>query len=173
MQIEYREIPGFSGYFISIDQSVWSNRSRWGILKQLRRIKPQVNRNGYLVVRLRPSRTEFKEITLHSLMLSTFVGPRPSDKSVTRHLNGNRLDNRIENLAWGTPKENSEDSIRHGTSNRGERNAMAKFTKSDIKRIRTESQTGGRGTQNRLAREYNCTTAAISYVVNRLNWSWL
>lgn len=32
-----------------------------------------------------------------------------------RHLNGNPYDNRLENLAWGTPSENMLDKVRHGT----------------------------------------------------------
>jgi len=32
-----------------------------------------------------------------------------------RHLNGQPLDCRAENLAWGTPRQNRLDSVRHGT----------------------------------------------------------
>lgn len=51
---------------------------------------------------------------VHRLMLEAFVGPCPPGM-VTRHLNGNPRDNRLENLCWGTYSENTYDTIRHGT----------------------------------------------------------
>ena len=50
---------------------------------------------------------------LHDLVLTAFVGPRPAG-AVARHLNDNRTDNRIENLAWGTRSENQHDAFRNG-----------------------------------------------------------
>lgn len=49
----------------------------------------------------------------HQLILETFVGPRPKGQEA-RHLNDIRSDNRVENLAWGTHKENYEDMKKNG-----------------------------------------------------------
>jgi thymidylate synthase ThyX len=38
-----------------------------------------------------------------------------ADDTVVRHLNDNALDNRVENLAWGTDEENRQDSKANGT----------------------------------------------------------
>jgi hypothetical protein len=35
---------------------------------------------------------------------------------VCRHLDGNPINNRLENLRWGTHKENKADAIKHGTA---------------------------------------------------------
>jgi hypothetical protein len=48
------------------------------------------------------------------LMLEAFVGPPPSSKHVARHLDDDRSHNLLENLAWGTPKQNAEDASRNG-----------------------------------------------------------
>jgi hypothetical protein len=53
-------------------------------------------------------------VRVHVLVCETFIGPRP-DGLLTRHLNGNPYDNRIENLAYGTVSENSLDCVSHGT----------------------------------------------------------
>jgi len=47
--------------------------------------------------------------------LETSVGPCP-EGHVTRHLNGDPTDNRLENLRWGTRSENQRDSVKHGTT---------------------------------------------------------
>lgn len=52
---------------------------------------------------------------VHRLVCEAFHGERP-DGAVVRHLNGNYLDNRAENLCWGTWAENSADMVRHGRS---------------------------------------------------------
>lgn len=50
---------------------------------------------------------------VHHLVLKAFVGPKPAGMEC-RHLNGNPADDRLENLKWGTPTENSYDTVRHG-----------------------------------------------------------
>jgi hypothetical protein len=57
-----------------------------------------------------------KNFYVHLLVCEAFHGPRPSPLHEARHLNGIATDNRAENLAWGTKKENAQDSIRHGTN---------------------------------------------------------
>ncbi len=52
---------------------------------------------------------------VHRVVLETFQGPCP-DGMVCRHLDGNPHNNRLDNLAWGTMLENSQDRFRHGTA---------------------------------------------------------
>ena len=49
----------------------------------------------------------------HVWVLETFVGPRPPG-AVARYLNDKPADNRLTNLAWGTPSENLQDAIING-----------------------------------------------------------
>lgn len=50
---------------------------------------------------------------VHVLVCEAFLGPRP-DGLVTRHLNGNPYDNRVDNLTYGTVSENARDCVEHG-----------------------------------------------------------
>ena len=51
---------------------------------------------------------------VHKLVIEAFLGPTPKGQLV-RHLNGVSTDNRIENLAFGTAKDNYADAVRHGS----------------------------------------------------------
>jgi hypothetical protein len=55
-----------------------------------------------------------KNVGIHRLVLTTFSRP-PEPEEVARHLDGDSLNNCIENLAWGTALENSMDSRMNGT----------------------------------------------------------
>jgi hypothetical protein len=64
---------------------------------------------------------------LHTVMLETFVGKRPEGAQAS-HKNGNRADNRVDNLAWETPSENNRRKEAHGTAMFGERNVQGRKT---------------------------------------------
>jgi hypothetical protein len=106
---QWRPIPGWEGYEVSDQGRVrslqrtverWSARCRTPVRLRLRGriLKPHVRRDGYASVALceggRP-RTQL----VHALVLDSFVGP--ADGRQSRHINGNRADNRLENLRWG------------------------------------------------------------------------
>lgn len=49
---------------------------------------------------------KFGNLKVHHLICEAFHGPKPFPKAVVIHINENALDNRPENLRWGTQKEN-------------------------------------------------------------------
>lgn len=72
-------------------------------------LKPSSHKQGYLTVKLRGGGRHF----IHRLMAEAFI-PNPDNLPLVRHLNDVETDNRLENLAWGTWSDNSEDSVRNG-----------------------------------------------------------
>lgn len=106
-------IPGYEDYGVNDEGYVFSYKKGGR-----RQVKAALN--GLLKDRLVVGlwmNGKGKTINLHWLVLNTFH-PKPSPELVCRHLNGNSLDNRLCNLQWGTPKENSIDCLNHGTHNR-------------------------------------------------------
>lgn len=105
---EWRPIPRTSGtYLASDDGRIWGP-GRWGNGGVL---SPYWGSNGYAYVHLSVAGKKRTRL-VHRLILEAFVGP--DDDRECRHLDGDRSNNHLDNLAWGTHSENVEDTIRHG-----------------------------------------------------------
>ena len=72
-----------------------------------------------------------KHHKVHRLVCEAFHGPAPSDKPIVIHINENALDNRPENLKWGTQKENLNmpSFIEYCKGRTGEESPRAKWLK--------------------------------------------
>lgn len=74
-------------------------------------IKTYVNQRGYLSVVLKRY-DKSTHYNIHRLLALHFIS-NPNNLPIVRHLNDNPLDNRLENLAWGTVKDNLDDAIKN------------------------------------------------------------
>lgn len=128
-------------------------------------LKTPPNSFGYLIAPLWEGRRVVR--TVHSLVLGAFVGERPEGLEC-RHLNGDNNDARLSNLAWGTPKENAADKLRHGTRSRGESHGQAKLTAQCVRRI-VERVAAGEP-QYRIAAEFGVHQSQVSRIVNGRAW---
>jgi hypothetical protein len=105
---EWVALDNYPSYYICREGLVKSCKGKEPIiLKNIVR-----NKDGYLSVCLYNNKNELKQ--LHRLLAETFI-PNPDNLPVVRHLNDNPTDNRLENLAWGTYKDNAKDSMKNGT----------------------------------------------------------
>lgn len=106
-------------------------------------------------------------VPVHKLVLLAFDGPRPTKAHETRHLNGDRFDNRITNLRWGTHAENEADRVAHGNTAFGERSNFAKLREWEVLQIIASRQTEG------LAGKYGVTEETIRLIRLRRIWRYL
>lgn len=112
-QEQWRWIPGYEGLYDVSDRGRVRAWREWKDLPVPRILRQHPNGNGYLRVSLCKKGAETTR-TVHRLVLTAFCGPRPAGM-VSRHLDGNKLNNTLRNLSWGTQSENVRDSIEHGT----------------------------------------------------------
>ena len=100
--VEYRAVPGFPGYRVGVDGSVWGSRRAgrgYGHSREWRALKPYLVRPGPA-----PTVSLYRERERHSMRVSvvvlmTFVGPCPEGHEA-EYTNGDYLDNRLENLRY-------------------------------------------------------------------------
>lgn len=122
-----RVIPGFPGYFADSTGCLWSLRPQRRKVAVWRPVRLQVDQHGYLSCTLwcEPERKK-RRVRAHTTVARAFLGIR-TDGLVVCHVNGDRLDNRAENLRYATQRENVADKWLHGTMLSGSRSAFSKY----------------------------------------------
>ena len=126
MPSNWRPVPGFDRYYEvsdegevrSLDRTVAHGKHGFTTYRG-RVLKARPTKGGYLLVALSYG-TKRRAIYVHHLVLLAFVGPRPpaEGRSEIRHLNGDKRDNRLTNLAYGSAKENAADRRLHAEQRR-------------------------------------------------------
>lgn len=165
----FRKIPGFPRYAIDENGTVLSicrYGGRDAPWSEAKRLRTYANTDGYLFVGLcRDGKVHWKRI--HALVLSSFVCPRPAGMQ-TRHLDGDKKNNHVSNLQWGTGSQNYSDMVVHGTASRGEKCGASKLKSSDVLEIRQRYANGE--SLRVLANEFHVTKGSVWFIVTRRNW---
>jgi hypothetical protein len=147
----WRQVPGWPQYEVSsigrvrsvdrlISDSLGRIRTQYGRLK-----KTWIDDGGYRRVELSDAGNR-SGIGVHRLVAMAFIG-MPKEGQETRHLDGDSLNNCVDNLAWGTHLENVRDTVRMG------RHASRNTKKTHCPRNHPYSDRNSRG--DRVCRE--CT----------------
>lgn len=110
-------------YEVTTEGRVFSIDSNWrGYGK--REIAQHLNSHGYPSVRMYVNGSR-KRMLVHALVAKLYLSKRPSELHQIRHLDGNKTNNSVENLAWGTAKENADDRKVHGRTSSGVTHSIA------------------------------------------------
>jgi hypothetical protein len=166
----WRDIPGYENvYQVSSLGGVRSldhyalrypnNKRAHEVLVKGKKLKLQNDGHGYCVVCLHGKRNK----KVHCLIAETFLGPRPKNLDV-RHIDGNKLNNSVGNLRYGTRAENNRDIYDYGSKTHV-------FTIEQVLIIRDRLTAGE--LVGVLAREFSVGRNTISNIKARRTFSWL
>lgn len=170
----FQDIPDFPGYRTANDGSVWScwnwggsGSSRGAMGVKWHRLKPKVDKDGYLKVALHKDGKVYHRF-VHRLVLESFVGPCPPGMQACHYPDQDPANCRIGNLRWDTWYGNLEDRKKHGTHAFGEKLPFSKLKEADIKSIRFLYASGMR--QVDIASQFNVASTNVSAIVRRATW---
>ena len=158
----WREIPSLPGYYASNDGSIGRySDGNFEVLKS-----HDVSKYGHQSIGIKLN-GKWKKFAVHRLVLEAFSGPCPKGLQC-RHLDDNPRNNHIDNLVWGTAKENAEDKVRNKHHMHGEKHYNAVISEKEVIEIRRSWKNGSNIVE--LARQYGLTPCGIHDVCVGVSW---
>lgn len=106
--VKVSNIPGFSRYYISKRGRLYRNSG-----KEWVKIKPCIKNTGYASNILVDDKGKKHNIYRHRLVAKVWI-PNPDNLPQVCHKDNNPLNNRCDNLYWGTALDNMTQCVRDG-----------------------------------------------------------
>lgn len=160
----WRDVRGYEGFY-KVSNFVRVKSFRGGRTKILRETKV----NGYITSGLYDKNSNMKTWRNHVLVALHFI-PNPENKHFVNHIDGDKTNNRVENLEWVTQQENVRHAWANGLSKAvcGAQNATAKFTEEQIKFIRENYIPYDKNfSGTALAKKFNVHSETIGKIIRR------
>lgn len=95
-------------YFITKEGKIYSKLGEKG----LRELRPHIGSRGYMIITIRK-----KCYRIHRLVAENFL-PKVDGKPIVNHIDGNKLNNNVNNLEWCTQSENVKHAWNKGLNSR-------------------------------------------------------
>lgn len=172
---EWRSARLFPGYFVSnlgrVHSDLIENRrhksgKRFIFLGKI--LKQRKTHDGYWSVTVNYNGQKMHHVRVHRLIADSFI-ENPYHKPFINHKDGNRLNNKLSNLEWCTPLENTRHAIEVLGHNRyGERGATSLLSNTDALDIRSLRFYGGNCTQ--IAKVYGLSRKTVSNITRNLSY---
>lgn len=164
---EWRWVVGFPDYEVSSLGRVRRVTAACGTHAG-RVLKAKTTPQGYLEVRLqRDGRAHDRRV--HRLVCEAFRGAPPPDKPFACHRNDTPDDNLLENLRWGSRKDNADDALENNRYLRGELCGSSRHTEKTI-RLMMEDRRDTGSSIDVLALRYSISRSQISKILNGQYW---
>jgi hypothetical protein len=162
--IDLRPIPGYSPYLAGDDGKIYRPiRHKHSPNYPIKEVARSVSDYGYLRLSWRGS-----YVGAHVLIAIVFHGPRPTPAHLVRHIDGNKLNNRPSNLAWGTHAENAADAVGHQTY-RGTKNGRAYLNEQIVIAMRQAAAAGS--PKEAVAERFGVPLRNVRSVLERKSWT--
>lgn len=163
---EVRDIPGFPRYRACSVGAIISTNTKYESSRK--GLKQYLSKTGYLQISVVVGHEKKRTVSVHNLIALAFIGPRPDGMQIN-HKDGNKTNNRPENLEYVTPRQNIDHSKIMGLSPRGERSGRAKLTAEKVVEVRRLVSSGM--SCRRVAKMMGVCPNAIGKVIKGESWT--
>lgn len=172
----WKEIPGHEGRYEVSDlgrirsMDRVSHYGRWvGGTRTLKGkvLNPSPDGQGYLGSLVKVPGGKPVRIKIHLAVLTAFRGPRPPGL-VGCHNDGDKANNALANLRWGTPASNIADFVKHGSA-RGSKNGAARLDEATVRGIKARLAAGE--TLMKIAEDHGVSVTAIWHIKSGKSWA--
>lgn len=109
MTEEWRPVVGYEGLYEVSNLGRVRSLPRWRSHQQKLVLRCSSNNSGYQQVHL-STHNKQKSMTVHRLVAQAFI-PNPENKPEINHIDGDKTNNKIDNLEWVNRKENVHHAI--------------------------------------------------------------
>lgn len=167
MQESWIKVVGFNNYRISNFGRIFNEKEK----RELHPV-PNKKRRGYFYISLQQDGR--RENMLLSRLVAKHFLRNPNNLPQVNHINGNKSNNRIDNLEWITAKDNILHAITTGLAPRalrGNQLPMTKTNEKDVKHIRQLALDGY--LHKDIAKKFKLGVSTVTHIVNRTRWSWV
>ena len=163
-QVIWKAIPFTNGRYEASNEGRVRNTKTGKSIAQT----PNDKRGGYMQVRIYPVYgCHNRWVTVHKCVLSAFVGELPIGMQ-TNHIDGDKTNNRLENLEYVTPKENINHAQKMGLFN-AHGTPTPNMKVETVLKIRELKRTLGIG-YRRIATIMNMSPSTVRCVMNGDSW---
>lgn len=160
---QWQPANGYSGYSVSTLGAVRKDATG-------RIVPAHKSPNGYLRAGVRSDDGK-KGDYIHRIVAKTWV-PNPEGKAEVNHKNGDKTDNRPENLEWMTHAENIAHAIKYlgrGTRQlKAEGHPNRKLTVAAVRSIRSLAELGE--TRASISRSFGVAPITVKLIIERRAW---
>lgn len=168
MDEQWKTVDGTDYAVSNLGRMASMKRNKWRVLN------PSKDSGGYAVVGMWRDAKSTRPL-VHRLVASAFLPVPPTSAHEVNHRDGNKANNRADNLEWVTHAENMRHSYdvlgRVGANTnpcRGEGHGRAKLTADAVREIRRRRSMGERISD--LAAAFGVSGPSVSYAVLGKTW---
>ena len=132
METDFKLITGYGNKYYINKNGIVINK------KTGRELKAYITKNGYKMITLCYN-NKSKKIFLHRLLATLFL-PNPFNKPFINHIDGNKLNNDINNLEWCTSHENNLHAWKNGLCENVRKKLIENGRKRDLTKLHEASK---------------------------------
>jgi hypothetical protein len=130
-------------------------------------LKAVKDSGGYLTVNIK--KDKLRTVRIHRIMAECFL-PNPNSLPVVNHIDGNKLNNSLDNLEWCSYSHNSKHARINNLTPKpplliGENNKRSKLTESQVMDIRLSNLP-----TRELSKIYKVSKVSINNILIRKTW---